>query len=221
MSRRRKFRNQFYLRRSIIPLNVQNGTYSAQYVDLRKLDNFCTLEEIQKIIDEIHYTTKNMAPIRIYTRFFTWSLFFHFLFVFTGLIIQLSVYQGMEQYGIGLYIIFSAFGILFGINIYACYNKNNQIKSLYSQIDSVINKYRDSFKERGLRWEIMKNCQWLELWNDNKLERDNREIGAENANDLANNYTVNLEKQYVSYQKNQNSSDGLSTRLISSYHTLV
>ena len=67
----------------------------------------------------------------------------------------------------------------------------------------------------------MKNCQWLELWNDNKLERPNREIGAENTNDLTNNYNVNLERQYVSYQKNPNNSDGLSTRLISSYHTLV
>ena len=212
MSRRRKYRNQFYLRRCIIPLNIQAGRYSAQYVDPLKLNELCTAQEIQKVLDEIHYTTKNMAPIRIYTRFFTWSLFIHFFLIFTGLIIRLAVYRGMEQYNVGLYIILSAFGILLSINVCAWCIKNNRLKILYNQINLIVNKYRESYEERGLRWEIMKSCMWIELWNDNKLEIEKPQ---QNSVRYSSNRIIDVEIQHLNHRSHENNLDnGISTQLI-------
>ena len=157
-------------RRIIFPLSQFKGTYTADNFISSLVDNRCSYEEINHFLNDISLTTNRMKSIRTANFLMISSLLIYlFCFIF-GLMIEIQNadvdYHKEDFDNSGVFLIFFGIFILITFNIAACIHKNIQKNKLFKQVIGVLDIYKQVFLQRGLRWAVPENCNWLELWMD-------------------------------------------------------
>jgi hypothetical protein len=167
-------------RRLVFPLSQWSGTFKTTHFLPSIVDYRCSLDDIHLFLNDVYYATKRLKPIRLANRLILWSFIMYlFCFVF-GIMIEIdnqdsityyevegeNKYQYAEQDDTGIFMILGGMFILIFINIWALVYRNQAKTELFKQIVHVLERHKYIFLQKGLRWAIPENCQWLELWMD-------------------------------------------------------
>ena len=157
-------------RRIIFPLNQFRGTFKTDNFLPSLVDNRCSYEEINYLLNDISFTTLRMKPIRKSNRLVIWSLITFLSCFLFGIMIEVENTnidynkEDLDYSGI----CFILFGVLMLIiiNISAWIYRYTQKYKLYNQVVSVLDRHKQPFQQKGLKWAVPENCNWLELWMD-------------------------------------------------------
>ena len=157
-------------RRIIFPLRQFQGTYKTDHFIPSLVDNRCSYDEINYFLNDISFTTRRMKSIRASNLLIVLSLvafLFCFIFGFMLEIENTDVDFYKEDYNdSGVFLIFFGMFIIIAVNIAACIYRSTQKNKLFKQVVSVLERHKQLFLQRGLRWAVPENCNWLELWMD-------------------------------------------------------
>lgn len=167
-------------RRLVFPLSQWGGTFKTEHFLPSLVDYRCSLDDIQLFLNDVYYATKRLKPIRVANRLILWSFIIYiFCFIF-GIMIEVdnqdsmvyyevegeTNYQYAEQDDTGIFLILGGMFMLVFINIWALVYRNQAKTQLFKQIVHVLERHKYVFLQKGLRWAVPENCQWLELWMD-------------------------------------------------------
>jgi len=160
-------------RRLVFPLSQFNGTYKTDNFIPSLVDHRCSLDDINYFLNDLYFTTKRMSPIRASNRMIIWSFVLYiFCFIFGCMIementnydYDLEYAQDIDDTGIIL--IFGGMFVLIIVNIIAAIYRSQAKNSLFKKVVGVLERHKYNFLQRGLRWSVPENCNWLELWMD-------------------------------------------------------
>jgi len=160
-------------RRLVFPLSQYNGTFKTENFIPSLVDSRCSIDDINYFLNDVYFTTKRMKPVRTTNRLIIWSFVLYLFFFIFGIMIEMenadyydadSEYQDIDDTGIIM--IFGGIFILLVVNIVAAVYRSAARSALYKQLVGVLERHKSFFLQRGLRWAVPENCNWLELWMD-------------------------------------------------------
>jgi len=167
--------------RLILPIDKWMGKVdcSAIYSKDSDIKDKATLDKIEdivyKISQNINYKLPRLTFIEEMDRIFLQICFF-----FDILLVALamdSLFNGIKTYVtvifiviMGLYLLGKIGVLIFPEVIYAAAVDLGCCADMTKRTDilEVIQENKEAFVKQGLRWEVGKNCAWLELWMDCK-----------------------------------------------------
>lgn len=167
-------------RRLVFPLSQWSGTFKTDHFIPSLVDYRCSLDDIHLFLNDLYYATKRLKPIRVANRLVLWSFIIYLFFFVFGLMIEIdnqdsisyyehegeTKYQYAEQDDTGIIMILGGMFMLIFINILALVYRTQAKTQLFKQMVHVLERHKYIFLQKGLRWAIPENCQWLELWMD-------------------------------------------------------
>lgn len=156
-------------RRLIFPLNSLKGTFKTDHFLPSLVDYRCSLDDIHYFLNDIYYHTKRMSAIRVSNRLVIWSLVLFIMCFIGGISMEMQNdfddYNG-EYDDSGFVLILVGMACLIIFNIIAAIHRSSGRGLIFRQIVSTLEKHKQPFLQKGLRWAIPENCHWLELWMD-------------------------------------------------------
>jgi hypothetical protein len=167
-------------RRLVFPLSQWSGTFKTEHFMPSIVDYRCSADDIHLFLNDLYFATKRLKPFRLANRLIMWSfLIYIFCFIF-GIMIEMDAQDSMyyydnegemtyyypEQDDTGIFLILGGMFMLIFINIWALIYRNQAKTQLFRQMVNTLERHKYNFLQKGLRWSVPENCQWLELWMD-------------------------------------------------------
>lgn len=156
-------------RRIIFPLSFCKGTFKTDNFFPSLVDHRCSIDDINYFLNDIYYQTRRMAAIRSSTRLVIWSLVLFIFCFICGISMELD--NDFDNYDseyddTGFFLILVGMLSLVFLNIVGAVIRSTGKSKLFRQVVGVLEKHKTPFLQKGLRWSVPENCQWLELWMD-------------------------------------------------------